>query len=138
MTAATSLDELLGRDEPHATFHDAELLSVSIDHEANTLVAMWRLCVGDPSASETVARERTRDGTLILEGLAFLVAEPPSEVHPGPPWLTADGPIGDSANANGRDLAQFVPAGGVGWYLYFSDSNSFAYWAARSARFQWV
>jgi hypothetical protein len=138
MTTATSLDELLGRDEPHATFHDAELLSIAIDHEASKLVATWRLCVGDPSASDAVERKRRRDGQLILHGLAFWVTEPPSEVPSGPPWLTADGPLSDSPNASGRDLAQFVPVGGVGWYLYFSDSNSFAYWGAGSARFQWV
>src|SRR4026208_1210266 len=123
MTTATSLDELLGRDEPHATFHDAELLSIAIDYDANKLVAMWRLYVGDPLASDAGARERTRDGQLILCGLAFWVTEPPSEVHSGPPWLTADGPLSDSPNASGRDLTQVVPAGGVGWYLYFSDSN---------------
>jgi hypothetical protein len=138
MTAATSLDELLGKDEPHATFHDAELLSVAIDYDASKLVAVWRLCVGDPSSADEAARERTRHGQLVLQGLAFWVVDPPREALLGTPWLTDDGLLSDSPDASGRDLAKFVPAGGVGWYLYFSDTNSFAYYGAKAAQFEWV
>jgi hypothetical protein len=137
MQGTANLDALLNGAEPHATFHDAELLSIAIDYQAGTLVAEWRLCVGDPSAPKPT-RERTRGGKLMLQGLTFWVAEPPSEASAGTPWLTADGPLAESPTTAGRELARLVPPGGVGWYLYFSDSNAFAYVGASSARFMWA
>ncbi len=140
MEGTAGLDELLDDEERHATFHDAELLSVHVDYRTRELVAQWRLCVGDPDASEKPARERRRDGRLTLHGLLFWVVEPPTEVaaKDSLPWLTADGALSTSTTATGRSLAQLLPAGAVGWYLYFSDRNVFAYCGANAARFQWV
>src|SRR5262245_41453666 len=122
MQVTASLDALLNGAEPHATFHDAELLSIAIDYAAGALVADSRLFVGDRSATAESTRERKRDGRLTLQGLAFWVLEPPNEASAGTPWLTADGPLSESPTTAGRDLARLVPPGGVGWYLYFSDS----------------
>ena len=140
MQSAAGLDELLGDEERHATFHDARLLSVDVDYQTRELVALWRMCVGDPGASDKPARERCRNGRLTLQGLLFWVVEPPTEVTPkdGLPWLTSDGPLSTATTATGRGLARLLPAGAVGWYLYFSDWNAFAYCGANAATFQWV
>src|SRR5262245_8758259 len=96
MQGTANLDALLNGSEPHATFHDAELLSLAIDYADGTLLAEWRLCVGDPSAAAKATRDRKRDGKLSLQGLAFWAAEPPKEVSAGTPWLTADGALNES------------------------------------------
>jgi hypothetical protein len=140
MQGTEGLGALLNDEEQHATFHDARLLSVEIDYQTRTLVAMWPMCVGDPEASERRVRERRREGRLTLCGLAFWVIEPPTEVKPigGLPWLTADGPLSEATSAIGRGLAQLLPAEAAGWYLYFSDWNAFAYCGASTATFEWV
>lgn len=65
---AKSLDDLLGSEEPNGTFHDASLLSVSIDYSNRVFVAEFELCVGDPDAPNEQARERRRAATLRVEG----------------------------------------------------------------------
>jgi hypothetical protein len=42
------LDDLLDATEPHATFHDAEMIDLHIDYVGRTLDARFDLCVGDP------------------------------------------------------------------------------------------
>lgn len=140
MRDTAGLDGLLGPDEAHATFHDAELVCVAVDYLKRELVAEWHLCVGDPDASRRDARERRRDGSLSLEGLQFWVVEPPGAgvgQEGGLPWLTADGPLRQAPTDAGQRLAGLLPSGGVGWYLFFSDWNSYAYCGAAAARFQW-
>ena len=140
MQRQAGLDELLGRGEPHATFHDGELLSIRIDHEAGELVATWRLCVGNPGAADKAERERTRQGLLTLGGLLFWCEAPPAvlESNAGSPWLTANGPLAESPTAEGQELAKRLPEGVAGWYMYFSNRNAYAYCAAKSLGFQWV
>jgi hypothetical protein len=36
------------------------------------------------------------------------------------------------------DLLSVLPPGALGWYLFFSDWNAFAYCGAESARFEWA
>jgi hypothetical protein len=140
MQGTAGLDELLDDEEPHATFHDAQLVSLTIDYRTSELLSTWRICVGDPHAPDSAVRERCRDGLLTLQGLVFWVVEPPTELDlkGGLPWLTADGPLQECTTATGQSLARLLPAGAVGWYLYFSDWNAFAYCAATAAGFKWV
>lgn len=140
MKRTDSLDSLLDGEEPHATFHDAELLSVRVDYRKRELVALWRMCVGDPNADDQAERERRREARLTLHDLAVWAMEPPAEPHSagGPPWLTADGPLQESTTATGRSLAKLLPAGTRSWYLYFSDLNAFAYCGAGRASVEWV
>ena len=77
MQIANGLDGLLGKKEPHATFHDARLVAVSLDYRNNEAVATWELCVGDPDDSMRAARERRRTGRLVLSGVVFWVIDPP-------------------------------------------------------------
>jgi hypothetical protein len=140
MHSTADLDALLGPEEPHATFHDAELVAVRVDYQARELVAEWRVCVGNPDATAHAERERRRHGQLTLRGLVFWVMEPPGERRTisGPLWLTGDGPLSELENATATALVQQLPSDTMAWYLYFSDLNAFAYWAANSAGFQWA
>jgi hypothetical protein len=140
MQPTDGLDSLLDGKEPHATFHDAELLSVQVDYRRRELIAMWRVCVGDPNANDRAERERRREARVTLHDLAIWAMEPPAKLDPagGPPWLTADGPLEKSTTTTGQSLAKLLPAGARGWYWYFSDLNAFAYCGAGGASFQWV
>jgi hypothetical protein len=140
MNHRTSLDDFLGQEEPHATFHDAELASLAIDFERKELVTEWRLCVGDPDAATETERERRRRGRLRFTGLLFWVTEPPTDLErePGLPWLTDDGPLPEVPTDTGKRLAVVLPPGAMGWYLYFSDWNACAYCGAAHASFEWT
>jgi hypothetical protein len=137
----TDLDDLLGADEPHASFHDASLVELHIDYAARTLRALFDLPVGDFDATDEAARDRRRRGTLKLDGLIFWVQEPPdlplATVDDPCPWLVSNGPLRDWPNETARSLARRLPADAWAWSLYFSDWNASAHAAARSATFQW-
>jgi hypothetical protein len=135
-----SLDDFLDRVGPHATFHDAELVSLAIDFEKKELVTEWKLCVGDPDAATETERERRRRGRLWLTGLLFWVVEPPGDLdrEPDPPWLTDDGPLREAPTETGKRLAALLPPGVAGWYLFFTDWNAFAYCGAAHGSFEWT
>jgi hypothetical protein len=133
-----SLDALLGKEEPHGTFHDATVSEMTYDGPGGTATLTAAFCVGDPNASVETERERRRVGVLHLEGVRVWrhdSAEAANHV-PGV-WLTSEGPLaearGDIAAAIRREFA----AEPYTWYFFFSDSNSFIYWVARRASFRW-
>jgi hypothetical protein len=138
----TGLDALLAGMNHHATFHDASLLALRVDYAARTLSARLDLCVGDPDAGSREEREVRRAGVLELTGLLYWVQEPPGDGPAGGgtrlPRLTADGPLADAPTGTGKRLAGELPAGAWSCYMYFSDTNSFAYCAAGSASFRWL
>jgi hypothetical protein len=135
------LDDLLGSEEPHASFHDAVLMHLHIDFTAESLLADFQLAVGNPDAVEEAARERSRRGRLSLSGLRFWAIDPPSDPRVGfspGPWLTSDGLLEEAPTETGRRLASTAGDDAVAWYLYFSDLNAFAYCAAKQAQFEWL
>jgi hypothetical protein len=138
MNRSQSLDAFLGPDEPCATFHDAELVSLLIDYERRELLSEWLLCVGDSNAPSPAERERSRRGRLRFTGLRFWVLDPPGELHDGLPWLTSDGPLSDAQTDTAMRLAALLPPGTHGWYLFFSDWNAFAYCGAKAGSFEWL
>ena len=133
-----TLDDLLDGTEPHATFHDAHLLEAEHHDEDATMRLQFDLCVGDPDGSDP---ERRRPGNLLLTGVGFWVVDPPGSVlgirHSGMHWLTSDGPITDLDTPSAKRLSQTIPAGSLGWYLFFSDGNAFAYLCAKTLTFSW-
>jgi hypothetical protein len=141
MSRSPSLDDYIPPGEPCATFHDASLLSILIDYEGKEMVSEWDLCVGDPEADDEEARERRRRGKLRFTGLLFWVMEAPDERyvvhHHESPWLTSDGPLAEAGTSTAKTLDRLLPSDVSGWYLFFSDLNSFAYCAARGGTFQW-
>jgi hypothetical protein len=140
MIRSPSLDDLLGTEEPYATFHDGLLVSLTIDFEKRELMSEWELCVGDAESPSQTERERSRRGHLIFDGLMFWVVEPPEELYreEGLPWLTDDGPLYESTTGTGKQLARLVPPAASGWYLFFSDRNAYAYCASATVKFKWL
>jgi len=135
-----TLDSLLEgqKDEPHATFHDASLTSVSVDYVKRFFSADFDLCVGDPDDPGMENRERRRKGRVSIEGLIFWVIDAPDGKGNPCPWMTSDGPLSEARTETARSLAKKAPEGSVSWYLYFADSNSFAYVAGMKASFKWL
>jgi len=136
-----SLDSLLDSVEPDATFHDASLLELRIDFGQRLAELSFDLCVGDPKSPDVAVRERRRRGRLKLVGLHFWVVEPPgtglAEVNSMFPWLTADGPLSEATSSLSRELSAKTPTSATGWYLFFSNWNAFAYFAADNITFSW-
>ena len=139
-----SLDTLLGPDERHATFHDALFARIHVDYTERRFVARARLCVGDPNASDEAARERRREGELVVDGLTIWALEPPAtrpeerDRSNDGLWLTSDGPLAEAPTAAGKALAQSLEPDDVGWFLFFDNLNAFGYLAGQRASFKWL
>ncbi len=134
------MDDLLDQDELYATFHDAKLHKIKIDYEAHELTAEFKLCVGNPDGKTEMERERHRTGMLKVCGLVFWALEPPENGaadNRGPLWLTSDGLISEAPTEAAKKLASMVTPDSYAWYLYFSDLNAFAYFAAKEVVFEW-
>jgi hypothetical protein len=104
-----SLDGFLPQDEPGATFHDANLLSLLIDYGRKELPSEWSICVGDPDAAGLMERERRRRGRLRFKGLYFWVVEPPENLEDKSrvAWLTSNGPLSDAKTDSATGLRPF-------------------------------
>jgi hypothetical protein len=134
------LADLLDQAEPYATFHDATMHKIKIDYETHELTAEFKLCVGNPDGKTEMERERHRTGMLKVSGLVFWASEPPENGaadNRGPLWLTSDGLISEAPTETAKKLASMVTPDCYAWYLYFSDLNAFAYFAARDVVFEW-
>jgi hypothetical protein len=134
-----TLDELLGSEEPHATFHDAKVVAIAYDPVTRAAALTAELCVGAPGAASKTARERRRAGILELGDVTHW-RDDRGELHAPPPgvWLASDGPLADAPSEVARQLARDLKAAEVGWYFFFADSNSFVYWVAEQASFRWL
>lgn len=137
-----ALDDLLGNDEPCASFHDAYLERVSADYLDRKLVMEFDLSIGDPDGSTEEERQRYRKGTLELGGLVFWGIDPPQEEdfsrYAGPLWVVSDGFLEDAKTETARTPMKRLKNPSLNaWYLYLSDMNTFAYIVAEAAVFQW-
>src|SRR5713101_1457909 len=63
-------------------FHDAELRSLMIDHEAQQGKLDLLILVGTPDRVTYVEREAYRPARLTLLGLQFCVIDPPEAAYP--------------------------------------------------------
>jgi len=140
MQHASDLDGFLGREEPHATLHDARLVAVDLDYRNNEAVTTWEICVGDPDDSMRTARERRRTGRLVFSGLTFWVIDPPGvfDARPGLPWLTASGRLVGAPTETARQLASRLPAEASGWYFFFASWDMHMYCGARRLTCEWL
>jgi hypothetical protein len=133
-----TLDTLLGSEEPHATFHDAEIVSISYDPGARSARITAKLCVGDPQAFAEASRNRRRTGVLDLTGVAHWREDRGNQAAQlAALWLADDGPLAEAPGHVAQELVRQLQRDQIGWYFYFADSNSFIYWVAEEARFRW-
>jgi len=56
MESANDLDRLLGQQEPHATFHDARLVAVSLDYRDRLALRVGVAAGGRPRIDRTAGR----------------------------------------------------------------------------------
>lgn len=137
MPDSTSLDSLLGDDESFSSFHDASLLRVTVDYERGTWAGTFEVVVEGPGSAPSDERVRRRRCELELRGLKLWVVEPGLALGGGL-WLTADGALSESPTEAGRAFAQRVSSVPFAWFLYFSDTNTFAYLAGQEASCRWL
>jgi len=135
------MDDLINRKlEPFASFHDATLQKITVDYDNKTLSAEFEMCVGNPAGSNETERNRTRRGILSLAGLVLWAMEPPDNSDHdrwGPLWLTHDCLMEEASTDKGKTLASILDPDLYAWCIFFSDTNSFGYCAAREAMFEW-
>lgn len=135
------LDDLLGSDPPHATFHDAGIERLALDYIASEAVLDCSIRIGDPDAEDEEAREMRRRGRLIFRGLHYCAIDPPDSSYPydnpGSLCLSDDGSVG-SDSVSGERLPANIPAGSFAHYFFINDWNAFIYIAAENARFEWM
>ena len=130
------MDGVLGTAEPNGSFHDAILLSVLQDGRKRQLTLEFDLCVGNPNSNRKEERERRRRGRLKVDGLRFWILDSPMS-KTDRPFITDDGPLSECSSPTAKRLHGQVADGEIAWYLFFNDTNSFAYVAGKTASFEW-
>lgn len=129
--------EELDRQYPNG-FVDAELISFSVDYQ-NRIATLKLNLRRNPPDSES-CREYNR-GVLALEGLYYLVIEPPDVDHLRypPRALQVDGYSEDPLQfILLEELKKTLTGHEFCCRLYVHDWNSFIHIAARNARLSWV
>jgi hypothetical protein len=127
------LEDIIDNSEPNATFHDADILAISVDYQHSVLRLQMILCVGDPNANNEVDRERRRQCEVVFNGLRHWTIDLPSPISKeidGPLWMTSDGPLMDCPTDAAKELIKTIFPYDIQWYFYFSDINAFAYTAS--------
>lgn len=141
MAKLERLEEIIDSTEPDATFHDADVLTISVDYQHLILKFKMMLCVGDPNAKCEAERERRRPCEVVFSGLQhWSIGLPDSNYKKisGPLWMTSDGPLIDCPTKKAKELIKVNYNDDIQWYLYFSDINTFTYIVASGVSFKWI
>jgi hypothetical protein len=132
-----NLDSLLGNEYAHATFHDAEMESIHIDFNTNSIKLRFMIPCGFLTENE-LSYQR---GTLEFQGIAFYSIEPsnydPSANDKPALWITSDGSLPDERVKASAELPSDLPQGAFAHYFYSSTTNNFIVVAAMHASFNW-
>lgn len=138
------MDSLLGDKYPYACFHDFHIFSVFLDYKAHEAKLECNLHIYGPKDSDDDP-ERKRQGTLYLKGLLYFVIEPPDA---GPSFEDTKGiGVTGGGSVNGTQFKAPLPNlpvlhetdakdAFVHW-LYVHTWNSFIFFAAKEAYFEW-
>ena len=134
-----TFDDLLGGDEPHATFHGATVLAIHVDYVARRLVLNLEIPLDDPAA-HTSHTGRSRTGQLIVEGLRLWALEPPDRTHRMRKGLLLKEatPLSDTDTVAAETLRVTIGRVNFGWALFFGDLNAYGYMAGERAHFAWT
>jgi hypothetical protein len=138
------LSDLLDDSELFAEFHDASIHKLHIDYDIQSLSAELDLFVDNPDCNTPNKKERTRRGTLKLDGLMIWMIDwtidslLSAKIKPCKPlWLTYHDLLEKSPTETGKRIAATLDTDMFAWCLFFSNINSYAYCAAKEASFAW-
>ena len=117
--------------------HDAELSRLVVDYEQRTLKAEIAVWVGDLDEPPE-KRERYRKGRIEIEGLSFLIVEPPDARYPfaHSTKLTIDGC--DQRQNLEITLLESLPKKSFFRSLWVGEWNAFIHIAGTDAKFSWM
>jgi len=133
-----ALDDLLQREHPGASFHDASIEGYYFDARSRSLELYVQVAFYGPAGG----KPRHVPGVLTFSGVFSFHVEAPgsggsTQLSDGL-WLTAEGPV-ESLPEKDRTVPALLsaPARAFHHYLYFSDLNAFMFIAALDAEFAW-
>lgn len=117
-------------------FHDAELQRFEMDYVHRTL--RFDLVVWIGNMDDSRRRELYRPARLTLDGVAFLVIEPPDVNYS---WLKAGRIRIDAGEGQPPQSSSTLPAAPAGTqtaWMYLGDLNRFLFFCAGSASLEWT
>lgn len=136
--STSSLDQLLWPDDSNATFHDAELLNLTIDYVQATAEFTLSICVGDPSSDAEAIREARQTGILRVTGLEVLSIEPPDpRYRPAVRkalWIDADL---ESVASDSEVQPGDQTGNPIRFWVFVHDWNSFLRVTGKKVSFRW-
>jgi hypothetical protein len=136
-----TLDDILDRSFPHATFHGAVIEHVSLDYLSREAIFDCLICIGDPDAPREETRETRHRRRLIFSNLLYCVIDPPDAAYPFQQanglWVSSDGPI-DAGLVARRQLPARLPDDAIAHWFFINDWNAFIYVAAQKVRLEWT
>ena len=123
--------EEIARELPNG-FHDAVFLSHSIDSSSGLLNLNINVWVGGVDSKVELEREIYKAGVLTLEGMEYLVVEPPYDLLD---FESCSFDLGDADMINPTIELPVSPVGTFRIYLFFYKLNAFIYICAGRASF---
>ena len=118
-------------------FHDAQVVRITLDYPAGTLLMTMQILVGTPGQAN---EEEYGPAELRANGLYFCFIDPPDPTYPFKPNGKALGVCGDPEPRESPaigDLLYKLPEG-VSVYRFYADSwNSFIHVAAFDVQISW-
>ena len=127
--------EELARTLPNG-FHDAEFRTVLLDYGRRRVLIDVSVWIGDMDA-KFAPREGYRDGELVIDGLHFVVIEPPDPRYPFAENTSLC--VAGCSPPSKSDFASVsaLPAGCFASRFFVNEWNSFIHVAARGANLTW-
>jgi hypothetical protein len=119
------------------SLHDAEVHRLVADYAKRTLMAELDVWVGNMDDPPD-RRETYRTARIDIEGLHFLIMEPPDPKYPFDKSvnLTIDGC--DKRESLNAELPNSIPGGGFFRSFWVREWNGFIHLAGANATFSWV
>lgn len=120
-------------------FHDAKLVKIDIDYVNREGKFYIQVDIGT-SDNMLESHESYRAGLLKLKGLLFCIIDPPDFKCPFQGedglWITDSGVAKHGMGS--ISLPTELPSGAFAHYFFINDWNSFIYFAAMDASFEWL
>jgi hypothetical protein len=126
--------EIIANGLPNG-FHDASFYSFNVDFQKREAVLVFGLDISDANDGATSVINKT--GRLLLGEVVFVIVEPPREVIEKGKEV-----ICDLGALEGDELLKVfngkLPTGAFANWVFLNETNSFIYFAAYSAKFEWA